>query len=213
MSRRIVLIAAAAAIGIAALWFVLLWRPQSSKLDAAAMRKVEAENTNGELTLRVSELEDLERRKPQLEAQREALQAAVPGTADLGEFLLQVDEVAEQAGVNFSSIAPTPPAVSESGAPPTAVTLNISVDGGYFEVLDYLNRLDKLPRLVVTDTLTLNGAEDSDTGEQRVSATIAARMFTTEPPPTADGTVAPGAASTTTAPGGASETTTTTAGG
>jgi hypothetical protein len=38
------------------------------------------------------------------------------------------------------------------------------VDGGYFQVLDYLNRLEAMDRIVVVDTLSLapSGAEDGD---------------------------------------------------
>ena len=205
MSRRILAIGAGAAIAIVLLWFLLLWRPQSSRLDEATSRRDAAEAKNGELTLRVDELEDLERRRPELEAQKDELEAAIPAEADLGEFLLQADEAADAADVRVTSIAPSPPALNESAGGPTVVALTIDVQGGYFEVLDYLNRLDRLPRLVVTDDVGLAPAGEGGS-DDALTASLTARMFTSEAP-----AAEPGAEGTTDTTAPAGETTTTTA--
>jgi hypothetical protein len=46
----------------------------------------------------------------------------------------------------------------------SAINLAVTVDGGYFQVLDYLNRLEAMDRIVVVDTLSLapSGARTGD---------------------------------------------------
>jgi hypothetical protein len=89
------------------------------------------------------------------------------------------------------------------------ITMTLQIQGGYFQVMDFLNRLDAMPRIVVVDGLNLN----SD-AQGRLSSTVTARMFTqpaavAPPPGQATTTTAPtGGATTTTAAGGATTTTT-----
>jgi hypothetical protein len=61
------------------------------------------------------------------------------------------------------------------------VGLAITVSGGYFEVLDYLDRLDDLPRIVVVDSIALTPAETA-TGQQELSVSLNGRMFSTSAP-------------------------------
>ncbi|MEA3020026.1 MAG: Pilus assembly protein PilO, partial [Actinomycetota bacterium] len=80
------------------------------------------------------------------------------------------------------------------------------VSGGYFEVLDYLDRLNALPRIVVVDSL---GLTTGDAGKT-ITVSVTARMFSMTAPqvaPTTTTVLAPppggsskGGSSTTTAP-------------
>jgi hypothetical protein len=74
-------------------------------------------------------------------------------------------------------------------------------------VLDFVNRLTDLPRIVVIDNLSLAAGDGSN-----MTVSITARMFTTSAAPVAPPTTAPAAGATTTtvagAPAGATTTTT-----
>jgi Tfp pilus assembly protein PilO len=240
MNRKVLLIAAAGTVALVAAWFLLLWSPQSSRLDGVRAREEEAVEINTALELRIARLRDLRARRPEFEADLAALKAAVPASPELDAFLLDVDEAADQAGVDITSISPSKPASAATaeatpsttsttaattgttgttggaatGAPPSAITIALDAAGGYFQVLDFINRLDDLPRVVVVDSLSLASGSGGGTGEEepraassgtspsQLTMSISARMFTTAPPAAADGS---GGASTTT--------TTTTAGG
>ncbi len=95
------------------------------------------------------------------------------------------------------------PATTAVPTPATsAINLTFEVTGGYFQVLDFLNRVDDLPRIVVVDSLDLGvGEAEADAaaeGSTEVAATITARMFTgAAPAAPADGTA--GATTATTA--------------
>ena len=207
MKRRTLLIALGAAGGLLALWFVLLWGPQGGELDKAADREDAADTTNQELELRLARLRESQERAPSLQAELAELRAAVPDGPDLAQFILDAHTIAEESGVEFTSINQTPPAPSTTGGPPS-IALTINVMGGYFEVLDYLDRLDSLGRIVVIDGLTLSPS--TERGLLQVGAAITARMFTT----TADVAAAPAPVvstsptTTTTAPAGVGSTTT-----
>ena len=118
---------------------------------------------------------------PALQAKVEALRVAVPDSPDLAQFILDANDAATASGVDFLSISPTPPTAGVDPTQPASVNLAIDVDGGYFQVLDYLNRVDDMDRIVVVDSLDLapQGEEGSSTG---LSVSLSARMFTTATP-------------------------------
>jgi type IV pilus assembly protein PilO len=189
MTRRTVLIAFGAAALLLVMWFLLLWGPQGGRLSDANDRQVAAETQNSTLELRLARLRAAQERAPELMADLEELRRAVPDEPDLAQFILDANDAASEAGVEFLSIAPGVPEQSDSLLPPT-IALNISVTGGYFEVIDYLDRLSDLPRIVVVDDLTLTPSE-GETGLE-LSVSLTARMFATAAPQvTPPTTVAP----------------------
>jgi Tfp pilus assembly protein PilO len=200
MSRRAVAIAFGAAIGLLALWFLLLWAPQGRSLDNAEKRHEAADAANTQLEVRLSRLKDAQKNTPELLAAKDALRRAVPDQPDLAQFILDANDAASTAGVDFLSISPAVPEAGVNGQPPV-VKLAITVTGSYFATLDYLQRLEELPRIVVIDTLGLT--EGSGTEVQSLSVSITARMFSTSAPQVAPTT-------TTTAPPAPGQPTTTT---
>ena len=181
MTRKITLAAVGASVVLLALWFVLLWGPQGGKLADAEEREEAAAAANAELELRRDRLVAAQAEAPALQAKVEALRVAVPDSPDLAQFILDANDAATASGVDFLSISPTPPAAGTDPTQPSAVNLAISVDGGYFQVLDYLNRVDDMDRIVVVDTLDLapTGEEGRTAG---LSVSLSARMFTTATP-------------------------------
>jgi Tfp pilus assembly protein PilO len=114
------------------------------------------------------------------------------------------------AGSAGDTTTATTPAVSG----PSSIDLSFNVSGGYFQLLDFLNRVDDLPRIVVVDSLDISsssgeGAEASDTTADSPStsliATITARMFTGAVPAATDAATAGGATATTAAPASSTE--------
>lgn len=90
---------------------------------------------------------------------------------------------------------------------PAEIRLAMQIRGGYFQVLDFLNRLDDLPRLVVNDSLTVAADQAA-----QLTVSLTSRMFTRSVPPGYTGgtasapaggaTPAPAAPVPTTAPAG-----------
>ena len=237
------------AAGIAALvligWYLLLWSPTKDDLDAAKSRRQTAESRQEQLNQAIARLRSAQRNEPLRRAQLETLRTAIPDTPNLAQFILDTNDAAARAGIDFVSIAPTEPRATAAAATTTTTTtaagattttaagtattaapagpapaeigITMQVQGGYFQVLDFLNRLDRLPRLVVIDAINISGDQSA-----RLTVALNARMFLRSIPagfagaPATTTTTAAGGAggtTTTTAAGGAGATTTTAAGG
>lgn len=226
---------AVGAVLILVLWYFFLWTPRSNDVNREKKRADQAETQRDELRTRIARLRALKRDEPLKRSQLESLRSAIPDDPALAQFLLQANDAANRSGIDFLSISPTAPSAgagatstpAAAGAPPS-IKLTITASGGYFQVLDYMNLLDRLPRLVVIDSIQLGGpsgaapAAGAAAGSAgSLSVNITARMFVSAAAAAAGTPTPPGAgtpgATTTTAPGAttttaAGATTTTTAG-
>ena len=226
VNRRL-LIPLGVGVAVLVLWFVALWGPQGSALSSARKRASDATAQRETLRDQLRRLQDSQRNQPLKQSQLETMRVAIPDDPNLAQFILDANDAASIAGIDFLSITPTPPssaggattgttAVGGAGAP-VPIRIGLTLTGGYFQVLDFVNRLDKLPRIVVVDNISLSTAA-ATTAIPQLQATLAARIFTTSATPVSGATTggggggaAPGATTTTTGPG--ATTTTTRAGG
>jgi Tfp pilus assembly protein PilO len=224
VNRRVLLAGVGGALVVLLLWYFLLWSPRGDAIADAKEREDAADNALQELQAERQRLEDLRNNEAATRARIEQLRQSIPDEPNLAQFILDANDAANQSGIDFLSIAPTPPAASsaapvpdpnapanaQAAAPPAEISLTISITGGYFQVLDFVNRLNRLTRIVVIDGLSVGAGEGG-----ALSVQLTGRMFVTSVPA---GTAAPGATggtpagvtTTTTAPAGA---TTTTVGG
>jgi Tfp pilus assembly protein PilO len=90
------------------------------------------------------------------------------------------------------------------------INLQLSISGGYFQVVDFVNRLNGLSRLVVIDSLNLSTSGQATPGATGLNVAITGRMFVRTAAPVAGSTATttPGATTTTTSAAGAPTTTT-----
>jgi type IV pilus assembly protein PilO len=202
VSRRVVLGTAGAVVVLLLVWYQFLWSPKGADIASAHERTTTAQSKAQELQTRLDSLVVAKRDLPALVDRQVRLKAAVPDTPDLAGFLLAANEAATKAGVDYLNVAPALPATTTPGLPP-AITVALNVTGGYSQVLDYLDRLATLPRVVVVDHVQVSpGVKDGS--DPKLSITLTARTFAGQgAPPTA--VTAPGAAP---APAGASPPTT-----
>jgi type IV pilus assembly protein PilO len=175
VNRRALVLGLVASVVLLALWFVLLWGPLGGRLSKLEDREAAAETQNQELQLRLDRLRAAQDDAPALTADVDQLRRAIPDDPGLAQFLLDANDAASAAGVDFQSVSPSPPEASQVGGPPV-IRLAINVSGTYFSIIDYLDRLEKLPRLVVVDNVTMTPSQDTD----QVALALTARMFTTD---------------------------------
>jgi len=179
VKAKLILIGVGASLLITLIWFVALWSPQGKDLDQAKADKAAAEQRASELAARLTRLQKLEANADVLERDRALLATAIPTADQLDAFLLQVNERATRAGVDFVSIAPQQPGGGEAAAPgaaatsgPTPIGLQIQVNGDYFALLRFLEQLRDGERLVTVESFSLSSSEGP-----RMSASIGGRMF------------------------------------
>ena len=78
---------------------------------------------------------------PQVETDRDRLRNAVPDQPELASFIEQANQLGTDTGVTWVSVSPSEPS---AGTAAGTVTVALEVTGGFFQVLDYLNRLEAL---------------------------------------------------------------------
>jgi hypothetical protein len=90
--------------------------------------------------------------------------------------------------VDWVSVAPTA-VVAGAGGGPSSIGVSIAVTGAFFPIVDYLQHLEALERLLVVDSLQLAPGGQGG-GALQLSATLSARIFTTAPAAQAPGSPA-----------------------
>ena len=178
MKAKLILIGVGAALLITAVWYFALWSPQGKDLDQAKADQAAAEQRASELEARLTRLKKLEANADVLERDRALLATAIPTADQLDAFLLQVNERAARAGVEFVSIAPQQPGGADAApgaavAGPTPIGLQIQVTGDYFALLRFMEQLRDGERLVTVENFSLSKGGEGN----QMSASIGGRMF------------------------------------
>jgi Tfp pilus assembly protein PilO len=140
---------------------------------------------------------------------------AMPDDADMPGILLELNQIAAASGVEFVAIAPQGGSV-RSGY--SALPINLTFEGNYFDLTDFLFRLRNLVRVRDGElgadgrlfTLEAISMDEGQGGFPEIQAdlTVTAFVYSTTPPTTAPAPAAP--ASTDTTQTGATDTTATT---
>lgn len=175
MSQRVVIvIGAVVAVILIAAWALLLYKPQSDKLDSV-QRQVEAEKSQ-ETTLaaQLVKLEDLKQQEPEIDAQLSRVKSLVPDAPDLSTYIREANRIAGESGIDWLKITAGDP---QASGDITTISLDLEMTGKYFNVVDYLTRVQELSRAVRFDSLVMSSASGEDTSAGLVSVKLSGRMF------------------------------------
>ena len=212
MNRRLSVITAAA-IGVVALaWTALVWSPTAHNLHSRQAAANAAVRHQDQLKVELSRLQGLQAKAGAEKVEGDRLKVALPDAPALDTLVLGLNAAAAQAGVDVTAIQPSPPSAltgaavvgrpasgqapvtgTPGGAGPTPaeplseIHFSLTALGGGTQLLDFLNRLDKLGRVVVVDGISLSGGKlhAGGQGEGTFTATLTARAFVHQAPPSA----------------------------
>lgn len=181
MTRRIAAASVAIVAVITGLWYFALWKPQTTKLAAAHRAVASAEANQSTLLGQIATLRRLEAQVPALRQSLRTLQSDLPATAGLDTTIRQINAAAQSAGVTWQSLTPQLNAASATSGPAapagrssgvSSVALSMTVTGTYHQIMGFLRNLDALPRLMVT-----NGVSLSSNGNQQLAASLNSEVF------------------------------------
>jgi Tfp pilus assembly protein PilO len=175
--RARMIIAGVAALLVCVAFFFFFIRPRQGELADVKDEVAAEEAQTLQLQAELARLQDLQARAPELEAELAKIRQLVPQTHQIPDFIFQVQDAANQSGVNFVSITPELPKPPPEGAAVAEVRMSIAAGGGYFAVQDFIRRLYDLDRAVRIDNLGLTGNENAQTGQIEISFAGAVRMF------------------------------------
>lgn len=205
-ARFIVL--AAALLAVIVVFFAFPFRSNRTRINELRDQQAQTEQDIDALRARLKRLQELQKRDPELRAELTRYRDALPSDPGLPDLILAVQDAANLAGIDFLSLSPTlpsaftPPAAGGTTTAPAAtgglqsIGVSIGTTGRFFEIEDFVIRLEQLKRAVKIDSFTLapGGTTDgtaSPTGSPVLSVTFQTKVFM----------LAPAAAPSTTTPG------------
>jgi len=202
-SRFILVIVAVVA--MVALMYYFAIRPRQSELGEVRADVATEENRTQELQSELSRLQGLQENAPELEAELSKFRELIPEDDQVANFIFQVQEAANQAGVGFVEITPELPKPPPEGAQVAEVRSLIGAKGGYFAVQDFFRRLYDLDRALRVDNVTMAAQEEETSVETTSTETLidldtTARIFFELPPGGAAGGTTTTTTTTTPAP-------------
>jgi Tfp pilus assembly protein PilO len=185
------------------IWYTAAFKPSRTKLADVRADVVRTEAEVAALTTKLAQLQELKRNEKQLREEFAKFKDAVPVEPAVSDFILDVQDAANQAGIDFLSIAPSLPAAPTGGAaavaappasavpsaaeeaeaaaaaPPVpaapsaqAVSVALTADGSFFEIEDFVAKMEKLQRAIRIDNFTLSGG-GGDTASSGAAAPAA----------------------------------------
>lgn len=193
---KAVILLAIAGILVATAWYA--WPGVGAMKEANAQVAVTLEKKkaeNADLQQFESKLNDLDRQIVMLKQQMELQKRIVPEEKDADKFIVLLQETATSAGINLRKLEAKPVATKEFYS---EVPFGIEIDGPYYGVLNFFERLAGQTRIVNVDGLAMKSLGKStkftyapnDTVE--VTA-IAKTFFSRDVQPGAPGAPAPAA--------------------
>jgi Tfp pilus assembly protein PilO len=154
---------------------MLLVRPtRQATADARAARDAASSDSQA-LRDQIKALEALKPKEAELRAKAGLAKAEFPATPALPALVDALQHAASLSGVELGTVAPSTPKASTASPLLAEITTNVNVSGGYFEIQDFLVRLENLvkgtdpgriePRSVLIESVNLNSADESATGD------------------------------------------------
>lgn len=183
MNRNFLLGAIGVSVVILLAWWFLMWSPAGEDIAAAESRFDVAQSQVSSLTAQVARLEATQEQMPQLQSRLQTLSAAVPDSPDMYEFILAANQAGDDSALDFLTITAEEPKVGATGM--TEIGIQITGAGGYFQMLDFINRLQAMQRIFVIDNMTASGAPvegpDELLGPPDLNVTLSGKLFVVTP--------------------------------
>lgn len=172
MRGRVRLIGAAAIALVGCLIFYMFFiRPRKADLSKVNTDIAAAEAQTQSLRLEVDRLQTLKDNAPELNALLEEIRGYVPKEDELPNFIFQVEEAADAAGVSFVKITPELPKPPATATTLAEIRITIDATGGFFSLQDFVRRLYSLDRALRVDTLSLSSEGGAAAGDETTTGT------------------------------------------
>lgn len=177
--NQIIIVTVLGLVVVTLAWWFLLYGPRNKALASAKSELQTEQGKEQGLKSTLARREGLRKDEPKLDLRLAQMAVWVPEQPNVGQFIVDATTIASQSGIEFINIAQAVPTAGTAGQ--GEIKLSMSIKGGFFQLLDYLVRMEKLPRTVVIDNLTVAPSSSAD-GSVSLSVAIAGRMFMSNVP-------------------------------
>ncbi len=184
--REIYIITAVVAVVLIVAWYFLLFSPTQSKLSDLDQQVQSAQNALNVANQEVVKLESYKKTAPQSRAEIVRLGKMIPEAEDVPGLIIELTKTAEASGVTVTGITR---GTTTAGSPYGIQTLTLAVGGRYFDVEDFLYRLEEYVafrnasfrvtgRLLQVTTLSMTASTTATTsGSPELAVTIGLNAY------------------------------------
>lgn len=221
MKKRFVSLGAVTLVALLG-WFLAAFRPAHSELGKLNTQVESTRKQVSSLEAQLRKLIALKNNASAVRAEAARMATALPKTEPrVQDFIRQVQTIADEAGIDFLTVAPSPPTVPtdlvpEAAAPATSsdsskssssgdskdkpqstepvtplrsISVQVKADGKFFEIENFILKLEHLPRALRIDEFSLSSNQD---GSGLLSATMKLQIFMLTNQSTSSGSTAQG---------------------
>ena len=179
-NQRAPLFAAAAVVVAAILLIVILVLPKMSQVSTAKEDLAEAQQQEQTLQTQKAALLDLQAEAPQNKAIIKDVHHKIPPTADEPGLIRLINSAASDAGLDLTTLAPSPP-VFDPNTGLSTIVLTMSAVGTYNETTSFSYQIETLPRAAKITSLSLSPTGESDSlGNTMLAITVQIDAFTSD---------------------------------
>jgi Pilus assembly protein, PilO len=178
--RQELVLAGVAALLVVVAATLLLVRPTKQATAEARADRDAAASESQSLRDQIKALEALKPKEAELKAQAELAKAEFPTSPGLPGLVDALQDAASLAGVDLGTVSPSTPKTSTLNPALAEITTAVEVGGGYFEIQDFLVRLENLvkgtdpgrvaPRSVLVQSVNLASGAEEATGDSAAQA-------------------------------------------
>jgi len=137
--RELYIIVGVVAVVVGVLWYFFLFSPEQKKLADLSDQYDAQVTTLTNTQAQIHQLELLKKTAPQAEADLIKLHQVMPVEAAIPSFIVGLTKTAQSSGLVLVSVNPQPTA---AGVPFSLQPIQLEFDGRYFDVEDFLYRLE-----------------------------------------------------------------------
>jgi Tfp pilus assembly protein PilO len=187
MTRRAPLIAVACALLLTVAFWYLMYQPRQAEQSGYRDETTQLEDQANQVRAQLATLREIERNADDYRSQFERLAQYIPDTPAQPDALRELQRASDESGVEIIETAFGDPQ-QVAGAPQTGneettlaqIPTQMTVEGGYFQVVDLLRRIEvDLARAVRIDTIAMLEAEEEKF--PRLSVTWNGQIFAVLP--------------------------------
>ncbi len=154
--KQQVLITAVVLAALIIVFVVFFIAPKVVQVGATAVEEQNAMTELNAAKSSYSQLEELKKTSRKTEYELMTLERQTPGDAELPSLLMQMQDISAKSGIDVISIKPTAPIQKNDYQ---EVPLDIEINGYFFSLLDFIYRVEKLPRIINITSINVQEGE------------------------------------------------------
>ncbi len=158
--RNILILALLVLILLAVAYYFLLFSPLRQRYLDAYDERTQREQQVAQLEQQVAELENIQRNAPEIERQILEYSKRLPEQDEIPTLVVQIEQVADEAGVTQLSIVPGSPTSPTNGGDFSVIPITMSFEGTYEDMQELVLGVRNLARLVTINEVTYEEIEE-----------------------------------------------------